>query len=214
MEKPNSTSDLQKYLQNGKLTKPFLQTEYVMQKVMCDYNAKVADGRPASKLSSLFRWIDKYVEFEKQDKDFVVNNKFMRNAEQIWLSKKTTGCTDYAILFACFARQIGIPTTFLHTAEQNYINRLKNGEITNRHVGHSFCECFYDGEWVLVDPTYKKIEYCYNAEKIVLSYNVGENNVFVPYMRDLDLGEKQSIRQHNDIMDKMMSEQMLHIDKT
>ena len=207
MEKPNTTSDVQKYLQSGQLTQPFLPDDFVVQKVMWDYHSKLDQGLPASKLASLFCWINKNIEFERKDKDFVESNKFMRNAEQIWQSKKATGCTDYAIVFACFARQLGISTTFLHTAEQNYLNRLKSGERNNRHVGHSFCECFYDGRWVLVDPTFKKIEYEYCANKIELSYNIGENNVFVPYLRDLDLGQRQNIKQHNDIMDKMCGEQ-------
>ena len=209
MEKLNTTTDVSKYLQNGNLTQPFLPDEYVMQKVMCDYNAKVAEGKLASMLSSLFCWIKKCVEFEKQDAEFVNANRFMRTAEQIWQTKKTTGCTDYAILFATFARQIGIPTTFLHTAEQNYLNRLHAGVKPNPHVGHSFCECFYEGKWVLVDPTYKKIEYDYNPSKLELSYLVGDCNIYVPYMRDLDLGEKQNTKQHNVIMDEMCAEQQL-----
>ena len=33
--------DIQKYMQNGSLTKPFLDSDYVLEKVMIDYNSKI-----------------------------------------------------------------------------------------------------------------------------------------------------------------------------
>ena len=110
--------------------------------------------------------------------------------------------TDYCILFATFARQIGIPSTLLHTAEKNWLERLKNKQDFKVHYGHSFCECFYENRWILVDPTCKEIQEEYNEKIIKLNYAVGDNFEFVPYLRNIDLKTKQTISEHNKIMDE------------
>lgn len=188
------------YLKNGSLTKSFLSDEYVVSKVMCDYNAKTSKGVKITVIESLYNWIATHVKIG--NKEFNNKFKFRRTAVEIWDSKTATGCTDYATLFATFARQIGIPTTILHTAEENWIKRLQQNQDYNLHYGHSFCECFYNGKWILVDPTCRKIEWEYNPERLQLSYKVGGNSTFIPYKRCLDLGKRQTISQHNKIMDE------------
>lgn len=202
MEKLNKTTDVQKYLQFGNLTQPFLADDYVLDKVMCDYNAKLKFNKQANKLESLYLWINKNVEYSK-DQEFRDKYKFQRTAKEIWESKLMTGCTDYCILFATFARQIGISTTFLHTAEKNWLYRLKNNEDYKTHYGHGFCESFYNNKWVLVDPTCKKYETNYDLKLLHLNYNIGGNNEFIPYLRDLDLNVKQSIKEYHKTMDKL-----------
>lgn len=201
MKKLNKTSDVKKYLQFGNLTQPFLSNDYVLDMVMRDYNAKLKLNGQANKLESLYLWLNNNVEYSK-NQDFRDKYKFQRTAEEIWKSKQTTGCTDYCVVFATLARQIGIPTTFLHTAEKNWLNRLKNSEDYKSHCGHAFCECFYNGEWVLVDPTCKEIQKNYDANLLHLNYNVGGNYDFIPYLRDLDLKTKQTIKEYNETMDK------------
>lgn len=82
------------------------------------------------------------------------------------------------------------------------MQKLKSGKDCDRHFGHSFCECYFNGEWVLVDPTSKHIERSYNSKKIKLSHPVGDKNVFVPYFRGLDLGKRQDTKVHNKMMDE------------
>ena len=203
----NHTADKIKYLCTGELTKPFLPNEYVMERVLNDYNAKCKEAKQEGRqkpiiVESLMRWIFHMTNSERQDKDFIYKHKFQRTAQEIWESKKLTGCTDYALLFATFSRQLGIPTTFLHTAEKDWLESLKQGQ-TETHTGHSFCECYIDNKWILVDPTCGKIEFDYNPSEINLSYSLGGSHVFIPYYRGLDLGEKQTVGQHNKIMDDM-----------
>lgn len=200
MKKLNKTTDTIKYLQFGNLTQPFLVDDFVLDKVMRDYNAKLQLNKQANKLESLYLWINKNVKYSK-DPEFRNKYKFQRTAKEIWESKLATGCTDYCILFATFARQIKIPTTFLHTAEKNWVNRLKNNENFQRHYGHGFCECFYDCKWILVDPTCKKCQTNYDTTLIHLDYNVGDNNEFIPYLRDLDLNTKQTIKEYHKTME-------------
>lgn len=190
------------YLQSGELTTPFLSNEYVLNKVMTDYNNKIKQNLEANVIKSLYNWIAHNVKYI-EDKQLRAKLKFQRTAQEIWQSKTVTGCTDYAILFATFARQINIPTTFLHTAELSWVNRLISNEDFKMHSGHSFCECFVNNKWILVDPTFRQIEENYNSEIINLSYKVNESVTFLPYFRGLDLGEKQTIEEHNKQMDRI-----------
>lgn len=196
--------DANKYLKSGVLTQPFLDDNFVLDKVMNDYNFKLSQGKEANKIKSLMNWINCNVTCEK-DAEFNKNNKFRRTAEEIWKSKKVTGCTDCALLFCTFARQLGIPTTILHTAEQNWLNDLKNNIHNKMYYGHSFCECYFEDKWILVDPTCRKIVLEYNPNKLVLPYAVfgDSGNTFVPYLRGLDYGKKTTIGEHNREMDKL-----------
>lgn len=200
MEKLNGNNDLKTYLQSGVLTQPFLDAEYVKGRIDYDMSQKQSKGREISQLASLMGWIRSRVQYARGEKEFIAKNQFQRSAKEIWESGKTVGCTDYALLFAVFARQLGVPTTYLHTASIKWVKDFQeNGEIDTCR-GHSFCECFYNGEWILVDPTAGKVVGKYDVKKITTPYLIGGDNEFLPYYRGLDLGERQSIRQHNDKM--------------
>lgn len=200
MEKLNKDDDLKRYLQPGPLSQPFLENDVVEKAVMTDFLHKKEIGKPVTKLESLYNWIAHEAKFA--DEKFRVENKFSRCAKEIWESKKMTGCSDYAVVFATFARQIGIPTTFLHTAESTWLDCFLNDKPYSIHRGHAFCECFYDGKWVLVDPTYRKITYDYNPNKLELAYKIGPSNVYIPFFRDLDLVEKRGLVEQNHFMDE------------
>lgn len=189
------------WLQSGKLTKPFLPIETILTEMDKNQTNPSQQDTEMVKLENLFHWIYDSVRFG--DQDFNHKYRFKRTAKEIWESKLVTGCTDYATLFATFARQIGIPTTILHTAERNWIKRLQNKEECSMHYGHTFCECYVHQKWILVDPTFRKIEYEYNPNQLELSYKVGGNSIFIPYLRDFDLQKKMTTRKHNRIMDKM-----------
>lgn len=193
--------DCNEYLRNGSLTEPFLETEYVLMKIMTDYNKKIQTDKSYTKLDALFNWIHHCMNI-KPSQDLKNKVKFQRTAKEIWESGFASGCTDWAMLFSTFARQIGIPTTLLHTAEYNWVKNLQNNINQPIHIGHSFCECFYEDKWILVDPTFRKIEYEYNCNKLKLSYKVSNSDIYIPYFRGLDLGRKQSMQEHNHEMDE------------
>lgn len=174
--------DCELYLTFDEVTKPFLDTDFVLEKVMFDFEAKQKAKIPNTKLHSLFNWINTKVKYEPE-KEFNTTFKFARTAKQIWESGKTTGCTDYAILFATFAKQLGIPTTILHTASRDWVSNLQATKTPARNSGHNFNECFYDNKWVLVDATSRKVIEKYTPDKIVLSYTVGGENNFVAFDR-------------------------------
>ena len=199
-----SLNTLDKYKNSGNLTRPFLPKDFIMGEIMLDLRHKQKEQNSEYFLQSLFFWIHHFVKYSKE-KD-VQDLKFNRTAQEIWESKKASGCTDYALLYATFARTLDIPTTILHTAEYEWLQRLKNSEDSTIHFGHTFCECYFNEKWVLVDPTCKRIESSYNSNKIELSYQVGGKSIFIPYYRGLDFGQKQNVETHNKMMDKLCRE--------
>ncbi len=201
MQLLNKLDDVEKYKNFGVLTQPFLDKDYVYGKVITDLRHKQKDIKSGYFLASLFLWIKKEVKYS-QEKE-IQKLKFMRTAKEIWESKKASGCTDYAILFATLARTLGIPTTILHTAEYDWLQRLKNGGDSWMHYGHTFCECYFNDSWVLVDPTCEYIGRIYNPEKLELPYKIAGKSIFIPYFRGLDLGERLNVEIHNKKMDEL-----------
>ena len=190
--------DIDKYLKSGELSQPFIDSKLLKEKVDIDYYNRLKLKGNANQLESLYFWIHKNL--ESADDEFRKKYKFNRNAGEIWESGKATGCTDYALVFATLARQLGIPTTLLHTSEKTFLFKLINNESFSMRSGHSFCECFYDGKWILVDPTKKEIVGEYNPDIIELPYSLGGEglNKYIPYYRGLDLGKKMTLREHGD----------------
>lgn len=80
--------------------------------------------------------------------------------------------------------------------------KLKNNEIQHVNIGHSFCECYYKDKWILVDPTFRKLIPSYDSDKIILDYEIAGKNTFVPYFRGLDLEKRQTMKEHNEEMNR------------
>ena len=196
-----SIKDKRSYLKAGLLTAPFLNNNYVEEMVNKIYNRKLEKGKQTNKVECLVSWITSSCQMG--DENFRIQYKFKRTAQEIWESGLITGCTDFAILFATFARQLGLPTTVLHTAESEWLRRFQSGKDSYIHYGHTFCECFFDNKWILVDPTSRKVMYDYNSDKIILPYTVRPGIEYIPYFRGLDFGKKSSIKEHNLEMDKL-----------
>ena len=91
----------------------------------------------------------------------------------------------------------------------SWVEKVKSGENPIIHSGHSFCECFFEGKWILVDPTFRKIENNYDCNNLHLSYQVSNSYDFISYFRGLDLGKRQTMREHNDEMDAICKDIIL-----
>lgn len=199
--RPNiSEQTLLSYLQPGPLTKPFLSDEKLTKKIS---NAKT----DVEKIGIIYKYIHtkklfKQPQFASQE--YKAEHKFNRTAEEIWASEKMTGCTDYAMVFATIARQHGIPTTFLATVEKDCAKSILKEEPLKMFAGHSFCECFADGKWILADPIACITETEYNPSHIQLTgkHAVGGKKEFIAYDRSLDIGHKQHQKDYNESMVK------------
>ena len=197
--------DKEKYLQFGNLTQPFMDNDK-LNSLFCQYKQERASQLHELVILSKFMHWNKFdgtgicCSFS-HDSDYNNANRFRLNSQEIFENKKFTGCTDCATLFATFARQLGIPTSILQTVEYNWLKQFKSGADLKMHRGHTFCECFYDGKWILVDPTAEKINENFSFPLIELPYKLGQgeyaSSEYYAYYRGLDLGTKMTTNQLN-----------------
>ena len=155
MEKLNNGTDVEKYCESGNLTQPFLSDEELKNGVQkyLKRNGNIVDA--------LNTFIHKHIH-TTMSKSQIREKKFQRTAKQVWEDGYATGCTDYAIVFATLARQMGYSTTFLQTTENGFMKSVAKNKSSASAAGHAFCEICVDGNWVLNDPTFSRHYKQYN----------------------------------------------------
>lgn len=84
-----TANDKNFYLTNGNLIIPFLDSNFVLEKVMCDYNNKREKYDKITKIDSLLNWMHSKTNFG--DEKYNEKHKFQHTAEEIWQSKLITG---------------------------------------------------------------------------------------------------------------------------
>lgn len=72
--------------------------------------------------------------------------------EQLIKDRQMTGCHDWALVYASFARALGYPTVIVDTAGIPWIKQFQSGQ-KGGYSGHVFIEVFVEGKWVLIDST-------------------------------------------------------------
>jgi len=196
----NNTTDVEKYLQSGPMTQPFLNDPALDKKM-----EKASSDK--EKVEILLKYMHKKNKTVMFDKKYIRENKFGRTAEEIWQSGKMTGCTDWSMAFASIARQYGISTSFFTTAEKGWAENILNGKMDTRAQGHSFCESFIDGQWQLVDATFSKIQKEYDVDSLHLTakdHFVAGKKDFIPFLRDLDIGHRSNTNEFvNNMVDSL-----------
>jgi transglutaminase-like putative cysteine protease len=71
---------------------------------------------------------------------------------QLLKTRELTGCHDWALVYASFARALGYPTVIVDAAGIPWIKQYQSGQ-SGPFSGHVFVEVFVDGKWVLIDST-------------------------------------------------------------
>jgi len=101
-------------------------------------------------------------------------NRFRkRTASEVILSKRSNGCSDYAIVCAALAREAGIPAAYVEALEEK--NLLTCSDDVS---GHAFLDMFTDGRWRIYEPHEGfKEEYSINGR------------LYIPVGRGLDFSE-------------------------
>jgi hypothetical protein len=99
--------------------------------------AGVADSR--EQVRALIAWIEKNVRTSPSD---------VWTAQDV-LATREAECQGHAILYAAFARALGIPT--------RVVNGLVYSEDLNGFLYHAWAESFVGGAWLAVDPTFAQI---------------------------------------------------------
>ena len=200
----------EKYLHSGKLTTPWIDS-VEFKKRFEQYKSEHPKYDDELILLAFFlKNKSEDLDFggckSASDIEFRNKNRFSRTAQEIWKSKQLTGCTDYATVFACFARQLGIPTTMLHSVSNNWLNKYRTNTLDDprMHKGHTFCECYYKGNWILVDPTFHEVIKKYDLLKSNLHDEVDGDQTFYAYKREIDLGKPLSTGEFNEREEKSL----------
>lgn len=191
----------EQFLKSGALSEPFLDVKIIEQKVMSDYNAKVKSGQAASKVASLISFIKHNLKSAGSGDD-IANKKFSRTAKEVWESCKATGCTDYCLVFAVFARQLGVPCIMADTVSEKWAQNHNNGIKQDVLNGHTFCECMHNGKWFVVDVINEKWFEKTSEDVISLDYKVNGEDKFFVVERGIDFGKRQTSKEHYEKIEK------------
>jgi Transglutaminase-like superfamily len=71
--------------------------------------------------------------------------------DEIYKTKRISGCHDQAALFAAIIKEMGFPAVLVETTGINFSKEvLKNPQA--KPIGHVFVEVCLDNKWVLIDP--------------------------------------------------------------
>lgn len=180
------------FLNKGVLTSPFVDSEQIEDSVRDVYKDQVRKMPSANMVTGLIEFVHSVVKNRiKANANNV--NKFNRTAEDVFDSRKTIDANDYTLLFATFARQLRIPTTCLFAVEKNKLQDIVERNNEREVLTKSFCECYYDDQWILVDPEKGIVNYDYNPNSINVLDEKGKEKNYAAYYRGLDFGMKQSI---------------------
>jgi len=91
--------------------------------------------------------VSEYVNGLKLDETHKYSLFRKRTASEILRSGFVTGCTDEALAFIILSRELGIPTIYVETLNENW---LKNPE-SNGVSGHVFVNIPFRGDWKVYD---------------------------------------------------------------
>lgn len=152
----------QKYLIQGEQTQ-FVFSADELLKVKQD----IGEIKTAKDLHKIILFMENNkIKNTKQEQEVT----FKRTAKEIFESKVYIGgCTDYALVYATIARQLGIPTVYMATADLTWIKEYENGN-GSRVNGHDTCESFIDGKWIHIDTSINWIDESYNKDSLVVKY--------------------------------------------
>jgi len=137
-ELPN---DAKKYLESGEQT----EVTQEIEKLVSDIH-----GTTEEKVTQLLNGMAR----NSERRNFNEAEFRRRTAKEIIDSRYYTGCGDFALVFTTLARATGIPTIYVETIDEKWLER---GDT--RFSGHAYAKV-YDQEtkgWIWVDPMRREI---------------------------------------------------------
>lgn len=128
-----------------------------------------------------------------------------QSAQQIFDSRKLTGCNDWGILLTAILRSQGYPVVFLNAAGIEWAKAYRKNPTT-AFSGHVFLEIYLSGKWIVMDSVTGEYIDDYDIDDPVIPIpkkNASEKGYFV-YQKGLDHWTMgiQSIQDSKKIMRK------------
>jgi hypothetical protein len=97
---------------------------------------------------TLWDAVSRYIANLKQDNSDKGDVFRKRTASEILESGYVTGCTDTALAFIVLARELGIPTKYVETFDEQGLQDTN----AKRIQGHIFVDILVDGQWKAYEP--------------------------------------------------------------
>ena len=142
------------FLGQGRFTKIDDTVRYLARKI-----ARRSDGN--SSLRNISDYLREEMVFAPKSKSAEFRK---RSASEILISRHYTGCTDIALVFAILSRARGIPSRYVETFKEKWLND-KNARGIH---GHIFVDILDGKEWRAYEPLRgftKDGDYCLCGEK-------------------------------------------------
>ena len=119
-----------------------------------------------------------------------------RTAAEILFTGYQNGCTDRALSFIVLSRELGIPTRYVETLQEEW---LKNKDFSGKIQGHVFTDVFFDNQWVIYDPLSGFSE-AYAIEErgdyVVIGKGLDFSELYVPGRKiPISIGSIDSLRE-------------------
>lgn len=120
-----------------------------------------------------------------------------RNFDSVMETKFTSGCADYALVFAALARACGIPTVFVKTMDVDWIHEFRKTGTCENWMGHVFLEVHWKRKWRLLDPEVLKLYEDYDPAMRILpglryAYDKGSDPFQLVLSLDFERWKKQT----------------------
>ncbi|MFC1799003.1 transglutaminase family protein [Thermodesulfobacteriota bacterium] len=79
---------------------------------------------------------------------------FARTADELFVTRKLGGCSDFALAKVTLFRAVGIPARLVVTANVEWMLGYQQNDLM-MSTGHVFIEAYLEDRWYLVDSTYR-----------------------------------------------------------
>ena len=176
---------------------PTLQTRLAADIVEI-LNQKFPGDNSIEKIGKVYSWVK--ANFEKYRGAGKMVAK--QSAQQIYKSRKLSGCNDWGLLQTSILRSLKFPVVFMNAANVTWAKEYrKNPSNPPGFSGHTFLEIFVRGKWILVDSTTGQYIENYDYNDPILHIHKKRGGYFV-YQKGLDqwsMGVK-SIEDNEEIM--------------
>lgn len=109
-----------------------------------------------------------------------------QSAQQIYDSRRLSGCNDWGLLQTAILRSVGFPVVFMNAANINWAKEYKKNPANSRGFsGHTFLEIYVNQRWILMDSTTGQYIEDYDFNDPVLHIHKKRGGYFV-YQKGLD----------------------------
>jgi hypothetical protein len=179
-------------------SKPTLQTQ-LSKKDRDMLIQKFPGDNTISKIGLVLEWVRKNFDGYRGGGKMVGK----QSAQEIFISKRLSGCNDWGIILTSLLRNLGYPVVFMNAAGIEWAKRYKK-DPSIEFMGHTFLEIYVEGKWIVMDSVTGEYIEDYDFDDPVIPIpkrRAGEIGYYV-YQKGLDHWSMgvHSIQENEEVM--------------